>query len=369
MRESSLVRANRPSAARPQVLVIGSSNTDLSINVERIPRSGETILGGEFFSTAGGKGANQAVAAARAGGAVTFIARVGQDVFGEKALAGFVEVGINARYVVRDPTKASGTALIFVGKNGDNCIAVSSGANGELSPADVHNARNAFRHARIVLLQLETPLKTVEAATKLAKFAGVPVILNPAPAQPLSSRLLRNVCLLTPNETETELLTGVRVINEATAAKAADKLRARGVQNVIITLGARGAFVAGKNVSCLIPGYKVKAVDTTGAGDAFNGTLAVTLAEGKSLLDAVRFACAAAAVSVTRFGAQVSLPVREEIEQMLSTGKVFRSFARRNLNGHANGSHTWAVVANQAVIKTGKTVVELRGQTAVSCKA
>lgn len=368
MKVLSLARDDCPSTARPRVLVIGSSNTDLSIKVERIPRSGETILGGEFASTPGGKGANQALAAARAGGAVTFVARLGEDLFGEKALAGFTATGINVRYVVRDPANPSGTALIFVGNNGENCIAVASGANGQLSPADVRNARSALRRARIVLLQLETPLRTVEAAIRLATAAGVPVILNPAPAQPLSPRLLRNVFLLTPNETEAELLAGVRVINGATAAKAADRLLARGVQNVIITLGARGAFVAGENVSCLIPAYKVKAVDATGAGDVFNGTLAVALAEGKSLLDAARFASAAAAISVTRFGAQASVPPREEIEKMLATGKVSRSFTHRNLNGHANGWNAWRGVANPAVKKARKTVVGFRGRTAVSRK-
>ena len=303
------------------ILVVGSSNTDMIIKVGHIPRPGETILGGEFASAAGGKGANQAVGAARAGGAVTFIARVGQDMFGDKAVAGFIADGINVDYVVRDPTCPSGVALIFVGQNGENTIAVASGANAKLTPADLKKATSAFSQSSVVVLQLETPLKTVEAAAKLAATAGARVILNPAPARSLPDDLLRRVYLLTPNESEAEMLTGMTVNSEAAAAKAADALLARGVQHVIITLGARGAFVAGRQDRGLVKGYKVKPVDTTGAGDVFNGTLAVALAEGKSLLDAARFASAAAAISVTRLGAQTSAPTRGEIDQLLATDK------------------------------------------------
>jgi ribokinase len=305
---------------KDSILVVGSSNTDMIIKVERIPKPGETILGGEFASAAGGKGANQAVGAARAGGAVTFIARVGQDMFGDQALAGFVNDGINVDYVVRDRTHPSGVALIFVAENGENSIAVASGSNASLAPADLKKAKSAFGQASVVVLQLETPLKTVEAAVQLAVSAGVRVILNPAPARPLPDTLLKRVYLLTPNETEAELLTGLRVNNDAAAAKAADALLARGVQNVIITLGARGAFVAGEQGRGLVTGYKVKPVDTTGAGDVFNGTLAVALAEGKSLPDAARFASAAAAISVTRLGAQTSAPKRKEIDRLLAAG-------------------------------------------------
>ena len=307
---------------KPPILVIGSSNTDLIIKAARIPRPGETILGGEFARAAGGKGANQAVAAARAGGAVTFIARVGCDANGEAALAGFAADGINVKHVIRDPTRPSGVALILVDQNGENSIAVASGANDKLSPADVRRAKGAFRQAQIVLLQLETPLATVVAAAALAAGAGVRVVLNPAPARPLPAQLLKHLYLLTPNESEAELLTGVSVTDEATAARAADKLLARGVQNVIITMGSRGAFVAGKDWRQLIPGFKVNAVDATGAGDIFNGALVVALAEGRPLLEAARFASAAAAISVTRFGAQPSAPSRPEIEAMLTTGKV-----------------------------------------------
>jgi len=306
---------------KKSILVVGSSNTDMIIKVRRIPKPGETILGGEFAMAAGGKGANQAVGAARAGGAVTFIARVGRDMFGDKAVAGFIADGINVDHVVRDRTSPSGVALIFVAENGENSIAVASGANANLAPADLMKARRAFRQASVVVLQLETPLKTVEAAARLAAGAGARVILNPAPARPLPNGLLRRLWLLTPNETEAELLTGMRVNNDKAVAKAAEALLARGVENVIITLGARGAFVAGKQGGGLVKGYKVKAVDSTAAGDVFNGTLAVALAEGKSLSDAARFASAAAAISVTRLGAQTSAPKRTEINRLLAAGR------------------------------------------------
>ena len=333
------------------VLVIGSANTDMIIQVERLPKSGETILGGDFTSTAGGKGANQAVAAARAGGAVTFIARVGQDIFGAQAIAGYIGDGINVDHVIRDRTNPSGVALIFVGKSGDNSIAVASGANGSLSPGDIGKAKKAFSAASVVLLQLETPLETVTAAVKLAAASGARVILNPAPAQPLSTRLLKDVFLLTPNESEAELLTGIRVDNEVGAAQAAEKLLARGVQNVIVTLGARGAFVAGPSVRQLIPGYKVKAVDATGAGDVFNGSLAVALAEGKTLLEAAHFATAAAAISVTRFGAQTSAPARTEIDAALATGRVRPRSAARN----GNGWHGWNGNSVKKMVKLNGT--------------
>jgi ribokinase len=309
---------------RPPVLVIGSSNTDLVIKVERLPRPGETILGGEFARAAGGKGANQAVAAARAGGAVTLIARVGRDTNGDQAVAGFAAAGIDVTHVIRDPSRPSGVALIFVGQGGENSIAVASGANDRLSPANVRKAAGAFRRARVVLLQLETPLQTIEASMELAAAAGARVVLNPAPARPLPDRLIERFYLLTPNEGEAELLTGVTITGEASAAWAAAALLARGVQNVVITMGSRGAFVAAGDIMQLVAGFKVKAVDATGAGDVFNGALVVALAEGRPLLEAARFGGAAAAISVTRFGAQPSAPTRQEIQAVLDTGKVRR---------------------------------------------
>ncbi|HOC17916.1 MAG TPA: ribokinase [Vicinamibacterales bacterium] len=303
----------------PSIVVVGSSNTDMIIRLERIPRPGETILGGEFVTAPGGKGANQAVAAARAGGRVAFAARVGRDMFGDRALAGFVKDRIDVSLVVRDGSAASGVALIFVAKDGENSIAVASGANANLAPADVKRASAAIAQADALVMQLETPLATVHAAAGIAAKAGVPVILNPAPApaKPLPARLLRQVSILTPNETEAELLTGIKVSDRVSASRAAAKLRALGVGAVIITLGRRGAFVAAEAGEHLVPGFKVKAVDTTAAGDVFNGALAVALGEGRALADAVRFANAAAAISVTRLGAQPSAPRRREIDRLL----------------------------------------------------
>jgi ribokinase len=300
-----------------RIVVVGSSNTDMIIQAARIPRPGETILGGQFTMAAGGKGANQAVAAARAGGQVTFVARVGDDLFGANAIQGFVADGIDVDHVTRDPQAASGVALIFVAADGENSIGVASGANGRLSPGDVQAAAGAIAAADVLIMQLETPMETVRSAAKLAG-SNVPVILNPAPAQPLDDELLSGLAVLTPNETEAELLTGIAVADDASAAKAADALRARGVRTVMITLGARGVYVAADAFSGLVPGFKVQPVDTTAAGDVFNGALAVALAEKRPLRDTTRFACAAAAISVTRLGAQPSAPRRTEIEAMLA---------------------------------------------------
>lgn len=308
--------------SKKSIVVVGSSNTDMIVRVRRIPRPGETILGGEFSSAAGGKGANQAVGATRAGGNVTLVARVGADVFGKQTLASFLRNGINVQSVFHDKTAPSGVALILVAEDGENCIAVASGANARLTSSDVRKVAKVIRSAAILVVQLETPIETVQTAVTIAAKAGVRVILNPAPARPLPDSLLQRISILTPNETEAELLTGVKVTNEAAAARATRKLRARGVQTVILTLGSRGAFLAGDGHEQLVPGYKVKAVDTTAAGDIFNGALAVALAEGSSLLEAVRFANAAAAISVTRLGAQPSAPTRREIDTVLATGKV-----------------------------------------------
>ncbi len=302
------------------IVVIGSSNTDMILQMQRIPRPGETILGGQFSMAAGGKGANQAVGAARAGGRVVFVARVGRDLFGEQAVKGFRQEGIDVQYVTQDDQAASGVALIFVAADGENSIGVASGANARLSPADLEGSKAAIASADTVLMQLETPMETVQAAAAMAGAAGVRVVLNPAPAQPLADELLRHVSILTPNETEAELLTGIKVESEKGAAEAAAALRARGVTTVVVTLGARGAFVVSDEFTGLVPSFSVKAVDTTAAGDIFNGALTVGLAEGRPLREAVRWANAAAALSVTKLGAQPSAPARSEIEALLAGG-------------------------------------------------
>lgn len=301
------------------VVVIGSSNTDMILSVARIPMPGETVLGGRFATAPGGKGANQAVAAARAGGRVAYVGRLGRDTLGDQALAGLGREGIALSHVVRDAEHPSGVAFIFVGSDGENSIGVAGGANQHLSAKDVARARALIAGARVILLQLETPLKTVEAASRFAKAAGVDVILNPAPAQALPDSLLRNIMLLTPNESEASILSGIRVTDVASATRAARVLRGRGVRNVIVTLGAKGAVVATADGTSWIPSRKVRAVDSTAAGDVFNGALAVRIAEECPLLEAVRFAHAAAALSVTRAGAQPSIPTRREINALLCT--------------------------------------------------
>jgi ribokinase len=300
-----------------RIVVVGSANTDMIIRLKRIPRPGETILGGEFFTAAGGKGANQAVSAARAGGSVSFVARLGQDTLGDQAVAGYARDRIDIAHVVRDPKRPSGVGLIFLEQGGQNSIAVASGANDRLSPTDVRQAAGLFEGAGILLLQLEIPLPTIQAAVRLAVQAGTRVILNPAPARALPDKLLRQVSIVTPNETEAELLTGIRVSSVASAARAAAVLRGRSIATVIITLGARGAFVSSDGIEQLVPGFKVRAVDTTAAGDIFNGALAVALAENQPLTQAIRFANAAAAISVTRLGAQPSAPPRRQIERFI----------------------------------------------------
>jgi len=299
------------------IVVIGSSNTDMIVQTPHIPKPGETVLGGTFNTAAGGKGANQAVACARGGGQVTFVARVGNDMFGDQALQGFKRDGINVSYVTKDESAPSGVALIIVDDQGENSIAVASGANGNLSVSDVEDAAEDIKNAGIVLMQLETPIKTIEAAAALAVKNGVQVILNPAPAQPLSDALLQKITILTPNETEAEMLTGIAVQDEADAEKAAQALIDKGVTSVIITLGAAGAYVYSGEFKGMVPGFKVNPVDSTAAGDTFNGTLAVALAEGKALTEAVTFANAAAAISVTMLGAQPSAPTRDRVAQFL----------------------------------------------------
>ena len=299
------------------IVVVGSSNTDMIIQVEHIPKPGETIIGGAFSMAAGGKGANQAVGAARAGGIVTLVARVGDDMFGKQAIDGFLNDHIDVGHLKKDSDAPSGVALIFVDEAGENSIAVASGANANVSPADVLAARDSIASADILLMQLETPLETIKAAAGIASEYGVRVILNPAPAQPLSDAILRQVSILTPNQSEAELLTGITVENETDAKSAANALFDKGVKTVLITLGSKGTLVFDSDFTGLVPGFEVKAIDSTAAGDVFNGALAVALAEGKPLKDAVTFANAAGALSVTSLGAQPSAPSRNKIDELL----------------------------------------------------
>ncbi|MCX8157580.1 MAG: ribokinase [Verrucomicrobiae bacterium] len=302
---------------RPAIVVVGSSNTDMVVQTPRLPRPGETLLGGRFTLAPGGKGANQAVAAARAGGRVAFVCRLGRDLFGDRALQGFRQDRLEVKWIQRDPRAPSGVALIAVAPDGENSIIVAPGANARLSRQDVAAAAPALQKARVILAQLEVPLPAVRAAVREAKKVEALVILNPAPAQPLPDALLRQVDVLTPNETEAELLTGLKVDSPAAAAQAAHLLLQRGVNTVLITLGARGVWLASPAEAAHLPGFKVRPVDTTAAGDVFNGALAVALAEGQPWRAAVRFAQAAAAISVTRLGAQPSAPHRHEIEVFL----------------------------------------------------
>lgn len=305
---------DKTQVTKQQILVVGSTNTDMVIKAAHLPRPGETILGGTFFMNPGGKGANQAVAIARLGAPITFICKTGTDIFGHQSQQLFESEGINTSYIFSDPVNPSGVALISVDDNAENCIVVASGANANLTPEDLKKAEEAIDQCDIVLLQLEIPMETVEFVSKIASEKGKKVILNPAPAQPLSAELLSHLYLVTPNETEAEMISGVKITDEASANEAARVLSEKGVQNVIITLGSKGALVYCDGKSEVVPAYKVKAVDTTAAGDVFNGALTVALSEGCNLIEASRFGCKASAIAVTRPGAQSSAPYRNEVD-------------------------------------------------------
>jgi ribokinase len=295
------------------IIVVGSSNTDMVVLADHLPAGGETVLGGEFFMNPGGKGANQAVAASRLGGSVTFIAKIGNDIFGKQAVELFKKEGINTSYILEDPDHPSGIALITVNREGENCIVVASGSNANLRQGDIQKVKEVIQQAGIVLLQLEIPLSTVEYVVQIASAAGAKVILNPAPARTLPDALLGRLSIITPNETETEILTGIKIEDEESAERAAIKLREKGVDTVIITMGSRGAFVFNDDLCEIIPAHVVQAIDSTAAGDVFNGALAVALSENKSIYEAVYYACSAASISVTRRGAQASAPYKNEI--------------------------------------------------------
>lgn len=297
-----------------KIVVVGSCNTDMVINMDRLPLPGETLLGGKFFMNAGGKGANQAVAAARLGGKVNFVAKVGNDPFGMRSIDQYKAEGIGTKHVVVDKEHPSGVALILVDAHGENSIAVASGANAHLLPEDIDQAKGTIEDCDILLMQLETPMETIEHAAQMAKRAGGKVILNPAPAHSLPESLLADLYMLIANETEAEYISGTRITDMDSVARAADIICHRGVENVVITLGSKGAFIKERDTYHQVPALKVKAVDATAAGDTFCGAVCVALAEGRGIIEAVTFANRAAAVTVTRMGAQSSLPYRREVE-------------------------------------------------------
>ena len=296
-----------------KILVIGSLNADLVVRSPRFPSPGETIQGENLVTIPGGKGANQAVAAARLGGNVTFITKTGCDMFGAEAIHLFETEGIDGRFIIKDVDNPSGVALINVDENGENCIVVAPGSNGTLSDNDINDEVFENTPEDIFLMQLEIPVETVEFVAEKAAKKGNRVILNPAPALPLSDNLLALIYLITPNETEAELLTGIKVTDLSSAEKAASILQHKGARNVVITMGGTGAYIKSGQISKIVPVAPVKPVDTTAAGDVFNGALSVAISEGKNMEDAVIFANRAASISVTRMGAQASAPYRGEI--------------------------------------------------------
>ncbi|WP_316817014.1 ribokinase [Pedobacter nyackensis] len=296
-----------------KIIVTGSMNMDMVVKTSHIPQPGETVLGGTFFMNPGGKGANQAVAVARLGGEVAFIGKIGDDIFGKQSSQLFDEEGVDTLGILSDAENPSGIALITVDQLGENSIVVAPGANANLEPDDVEQAFSLYPDGKILLIQLEIPMRTVEFAARYAQGKGMTVILNPAPANDLIPELFSLIDIITPNVNEAEVLSGVKITDITSAKEAAESLHKQGVKNVIITLGKLGAALLEEGVFYHIPAPEVETVDTTAAGDVFNGALAVAVAEGRSLKDAASFACRAAAIAVTRLGAQSSIPYRNEV--------------------------------------------------------
>ena len=295
-----------------KILVIGSSNTDMTIKSGRLPSIGETVLGGVFRMGPGGKGANQAVAAKRLGGDVEFVCKLGRDVFGDNAIESYVKEGIGTSHILRSD-KASGTALILVDAKADNCIAVAPGANADLSPEDIRSLAPVIQSADYLILQLEIPVDSVIEAARIAHEAGVYVILNPAPACTLPAALFSYISLCVPNQTEISLLGDVEVTDDSSLNLAVRNVREKGISDVVVTLGSRGSLVISGNQRVFVPSHKVKAVDTTAAGDTFCGAIAVGLSEGMTLVEASCFATRASALTVQKMGAQESIPFRKDI--------------------------------------------------------
>jgi ribokinase len=296
-----------------KIVVVGSSNMDMVVKTDHIPVPGETVLSGSFFMNPGGKGANQAVAVARLGGEVSFVSKMGNDIFGKQFSQLFSDEGIDTRYILSDEDLPSGVALITVDNAGENSIVVASGANANLQSSDIDGALTQIANAGILLVQLEIPMSTVNYVIRFASSKGVKVILNPAPANSLGAELMQCIYILTPNKTEASMISGIDVTDLETAKKAAQLICKMGAQNVVVTMGSLGAVICKLGECSEVKARMVETVDTTAAGDVFNGALAVAVAEGKELEEAVDFACQAAAISVTRLGAQSSIPYRTEL--------------------------------------------------------
>jgi ribokinase len=297
------------------ILIIGSNNTDMMVKTSRFPREGETVLGGNFLMNQGGKGSNQAVAAARLGANVTFISKVGGDVFGQQTIETLKKEGVDTSQILVDKNAASGVALITVNEKGQNNIVVASGANMNLQPADLELIDKYILLADVILLQLEIPMATVEYVAEKAKKYGKKIILNPAPATKLSDKLLDGLYLITPNQSEAEVLIGTEITDEDPLRRSADLLRLKGVKNVIFTLGEKGAYFSNNTQSKLIDPPRVKVIDSTAAGDVFNGALATAISNGKDWSESIEFAMNAASISVSRIGAQSSAPTLKEVEE------------------------------------------------------
>jgi len=302
---------------RPKIVVVGSLHMDLTVKTEKIPRIGETVLGRHFTMSPGGKGANQAVAAAKLGADVTLVGRVGADVFGRELIKNAKEYGIDTSYIVEDRETATGVALIMVDEKGSNIIAVASGADMRCCREDIDRAEKVIKSSDIVSIQLEIPPPVVEYAIDKAFREEVKVILNPSPAQQLPDELLRKVYVLTPNEKEAEVLGGCKVTSIRAAKIVAKKIRERGVENVIVTIGKNGAILATEEETVHVRGIEVNTVDATGAGDAFCGTLAVAISSGKELKEAVVYSNSAGALATTKIGAQEALPTTPELESFM----------------------------------------------------
>ena len=298
--------------SQKSILVIGSSNTDMTAKTQELPRPGETVLGGVFTMGPGGKGANQAVAAQRLGGNVKFICKVGKDMFGDNAIAQYEKEGLDTTGILRSDLP-SGVALIYVDSHAENCIVVASGANGDITEADIEASRKDIENCGILLLQLESPIPAVLKAAQIAHKAGATVVLNPAPACPLPEEIFKSIDLFIPNETELSTFSGIPVTCKEEAEQAAAAMQAKGVGKLIVTMGSKGALICEGGPATFVPAHKVKAVDTTAAGDTFCGALCVAISEGKSLKEAAEFACAASALTVQKMGAQNSIPYRKDL--------------------------------------------------------